>query len=328
MDGRRRLAQSLTRIARLGMRLPPAARRQRAIMSDALFATSLPRSDMQRRLRRIWLAILRVRVPRGVGVAAAALVIAASIAYGIVRGDHVPAIVAALTDTRDQAANAAGFHITTLALSGNVQVGREDVLAIAGVTGRTSLLFVDVEATRERLKTNPWIADASVRKLLPGELQIRITEREPFALWQKDGRLSVIADDGTVLEPYPAPGLGRLPFVVGYGAEKHAKVFLALLDHHPQIRDQVRASIRVSDRRWNLRLHNGLDVRLPETEVARALDRLVALDREMKLISRDIAAIDLRLPDRVTVRLSPAAAQARWESLKDKKPPAKKAGPA
>jgi cell division protein FtsQ len=45
----------------------------------------------------------------------------------------------------------------------------------------------------------------------------------------------------------------------------------------------------------------------------------VALDREKKILSRDILAIDLRLPDRVTVRLSDAAAAAREEALKDKK---------
>ena len=72
-------------------------------------------------------------------------------------------------------------------------------------------------------------------------------------------------------------------------------------------------------------LMNGLDVRLPDTEIAQALERLVSLDREVKLISRDIVAIDLRLPDRVTVKLSPAAAQARADALKDKKP-AKKGG--
>jgi cell division protein FtsQ len=194
------------------------------------------------------------------------------------------------------------------------------VLAIAGVTGRASLVFLDVEEARERLKTNPWIADATVLKLYPGELQISLKERAPFALWQQDRRVSVIADDGTVLEPYVAPRLLRLPLLVGRGAGARAKDFLALLDRYPDIRDQVRASILVGERRWNLRLRNGLDVRLPEADVASALDRLVALDRDVKLMSRDIVAVDLRLPDRVTVRLSQAAAQVRLDNSKDKKP--------
>jgi cell division protein FtsQ len=266
-----------------------------------------------------WSSLLSTRWPRGVGVGAAAVVILASVGYGAVKGDHVASIVAAMKDARDATANAAGFRIVSVALAGNRHVSREEVLAIAGVTGTTSLVFLDVEETRARLKTNPWIADATVLKLYPGELQIGIKEREPFALWQKDGRVSVIADDGTVLEPYVAPRLIELPLVVGRGAETRAKQFLALLDRYPAMRDFVRASVFVGERRWNLRLKNGIDVRLPETDVAPALERLVALDQEKNLITRDIVAIDLRLPDRVTVRLSEAAAQARIDAAKPKK---------
>jgi cell division protein FtsQ len=279
---------------------------------------------LRRAAQRWWRVILKVHVPRGAGIAATAAVVLAALAYGMVKGDHVPIVIDALKDARDQAAKAAGFRIVSLALSGQQHISREEVLATAGVTGRRSLLFLDVEETRERLKTNPWIADATVLKLYPGELQIHIKEREAFALWQKDGRVSVIAADGTVLEPYVSPRLLRLPLIVGRGADTRANEFLALLDRYPAIREQVRASILVGQRRWNLRLKNGLDVRLPEANVASALERLIALDREAKLLSRDIVAIDLRLPDRVTVRLSEAAAKVRLDDAKDKK--AKKPG--
>jgi cell division protein FtsQ len=275
---------------------------------------------LERAVRRLWSSIVNTRVPRGAGIAASSFIIVASTTYGVVKGDHIPSIIGALADARDQAANALGFRIATLALSGQKHVSREEILAVAGVTGRTSLLFLDVDAAREKLKTNPWVADATVLKLYPGELQIGIKEREAFALWQKDGRISVIAADGTVLEPFVVPGLLRLPRVVGRGAEKQAKTFLDLLARHPDINDQVRAAILVGERRWNLRLRNGIDVRLPEAEVDQALELLSALDREKKLVSRDIVTIDLRLPDRVIVRQSEGAAQARSDALKDKKP--------
>jgi cell division protein FtsQ len=115
--------------------------------------------------------------------------------------------------------------------------------------------------------------------------------------------------------------------VVGRGAAARAKEILTLLDRYPDLRDQVRASVLIGERRWNLRLRNGLDVRLPETEVEPALAALVALDKDKKLITRDIVAIDLRLPDRVTVQLSDVAAAARADALKDKKP-VKKGGSA
>jgi len=285
-----------------------------AMKTRSRFAQSLDR----------WSSLVEARLPRGAGLVAAALLVLASLAYGAVKGDHVATVVAALKDARDQAGNAAGFRIVSIALAGNQHVSREEVLAIAGITGTTSLVFLDVGEARERLKTNPWIADATVLKLYPGEVQIGIKEREAFALWQKDGRVSVIAADGTVLEPYVAPRLVQLPLVVGSGAQARAKEFLALLDRYPALRDFVHAAVLVGERRWNLRLKNGIDVRLPETQVAAALEKLVALDREKNLITRDIVAIDLRLADRITVRLSEAAAQARIDAAKDK--PKKKGG--
>ncbi len=147
-----------------------------------------------------------------------------------------------------------------------------------------------------------------------------ITERDAFALWQRDGKVEVIAEDGTVVEPYAGQHFAKLPLVVGVGAETRAKDFLALLDRYPAIRDQLHAAVLVAERRWNVMLKNGIDVRLPEAEVERALDTLVKLDRDNKILSRDIAAIDLRLLDRVTVQLSDEAAAARAEALKAKSP--------
>jgi len=263
--------------------------------------------------------LARLRPPRGAGVVASALIIFGSIGFGIVRGDHTLQVVEALQDLRDSAANAAGFNITGVALTGNRHMSREEIFATAGVTGHSSLLFLDVADARARLKTNPWIADATVQKLYPDRLQIAITERVAFALWQKDGRIGVIADDGTVLEPYLSRRFVSLPLFVGAGAATRAKDFKALIERYPDIRDQLRAAVLVSERRWNLRLKSGIDVELPEDGIAQALDRLVALDRDKKLLSRDITLVDLRLPDRVTVRQSDAAAAAREEALKPKK---------
>src|SRR5579872_7410356 len=276
---------------------------------------------------RRWLArIVRLPPRRGVGIAASLLLVASALSYGVIKGQHLPEVIDWGKDARDAAANSLGFRIAEVSLSGEKEVSREEILATAGVTGRASLLFLDADAARARLMANPWIADAAVLKLYPDRLQITITERHAFALWQKDRHVQVIAADGTVLEPYVENRYLRLPLVVGKGAERQAKEFLAVIDRYPSIRSAVRASILVADRRWNLRLQNGIDVELPETDTAAALERLVVLDRDKKLLSRDIALVDLRLPDRVTVRLSDAAALARDDALKPKKP--KKGGSA
>ena len=268
------------------------------------------------------------RLPRGLGVAATVILLIGAGMFGVIKGGHADNVVDAFQDTRNALANAVGFRITSVVISGRNQLTQDEILAVGGVNGRSSLLFLDAATVRDRLKGDPWIADATVQKLYPGRLQIDITERKPYALWQQEGRLSVIAEDGTVLEPYVANRFNLLPLVVGEGAQERAHAFLDLLANYPNIRNQTRAIILVGERRWNLRLTNGMDVRLPETGVETALATLVKLDGQEQLLSRDITSIDLRLPDRLTVRLSEDAAKARADAIAAASKPKRKAGDA
>jgi cell division protein FtsQ len=270
----------------------------------------------QRKSRTFFL--LEQLTPRGAGAVATLLILGGSAVFGAIKGGHVQEMADALRDTRDALANSAGFRIASVTINGRKQLSQDEVLAIGGVSGKRSLLFLDAADVRDRLKANAWIADATVLKLYPDKLAIDITERSAFALWQDDKHVSVIAEDGAVLEPFVARRFTSLPLVVGKGAETRARDFLNVVANYPKIRDAVKAIVFVGERRWNLRLASGLDVRLPETGVTEALDRLSKLDQDDHLLSRDIVAIDLRLPDRVTVRLSDEAAQARADALKAK----------
>jgi cell division protein FtsQ len=320
MDGAGRLARSL-RSLRPRTDLKAAALGVAVLLREQLgFKRARAKPRPEREPQPHWLlAWLERHLPRHAGVIATMLLLLGSAGFGIVRGGHVEELTSALSDTRNAIANAAGFRITSVIINGRRQLTQDEVLAVGGVTGRSSLLFLDPAAVRDKLKADPWIADATVLKLYPGQLQINISERSAFALWQLDGRLSVIADDGAVLEPYVTRRFLTLPLVVGKGAETRARDFLALLARYPQVRAATRAVVFVGERRWNLRLKDGLDIRLPEHDVGNALAELSKLDKEDRLFSRDIVAIDLRLSDRVTVQLSEAAAKAREEQLKDKK---------
>jgi cell division protein FtsQ len=323
MDGGGRFAEPLTAPGPSRPFAGSSAKRRRRVRAARAAPFAFVRSTgigaFERKLNDCSAAIIALNLPRGCGLAASVLIILSSIVYGAVRGGHLTTVGALIDEARGAMAGTAGLRVEVVALSGQKQLSRDDVLTSAGVTDNTSLLFFDVSAARARLKSNPWIADATVQKLYPDQLQISITEREPFALWQRNGQVWVISSDGIVLEPFTAQRFTNLPLVVGEGAEIRAKEFTALLDRYPEIRELVRACILVAERRWNLRLRNGIDVRLPESDVARALDQLAKLNRDHKLISRDVTAIDLRLPDRVTVRLSDAAALAREEALKSRK---------
>ena len=301
MEGRGRVAQSL---------------RLKRRASSGLWA----RSYDWRWLRpvRRWVGVLvNLNVPRGAGSSAAALLLLASVSYGVVRGGHEAQIAENVQDLCDAAANELGFRISEIALAGGHEVSRDEVLMLAGISDHSSLLFLDAAGARARLMANPWIENAAVLKLYPDRLRIEIKERKPFALWQRDGRIALIAADGTVLEPSVPARFSTLPLVVGKGAEQTARDFLNVVARFPMIAQLTEASVLVAERRWNLHLKNGVEVLLPEGETDQALRILVDLDRSKKLLSRDIVAVDLRLPDRVTVRQSDAAAAAREQALKD-----------
>src|SRR5215475_2347848 len=301
MEGRGRLAQSLNSKRRLSFASWPYSYEWRWI----------------RPLRRWGMLLVNLKVPRGAGSSAAAVLLLASTSYGAVRGEHVPQIVANVQDFCDAAANGLGFQISEVALAGEHQVDRGEILALVGVTDRSSLLFLDAARARARLLTNPWIAEATALKLYPDRLRIEIRERLPYALWQKDGRVALIAADGTVLETVAPSRFGNLPLVVGKGAEQSAQNFLALIARYPTIAHATVASVLVAERRWNLHLKGGVEILLPEREPEQALRTLIDLERSDRLLSRDIVAIDLRLPDRVTVRQSEGAAAVREQALKD-----------
>jgi cell division protein FtsQ len=337
MDGRRRLAQPVKGTP--GARTPAKPRSRpsdatphwRSQLSQlggplrGIGAAFSARLDLI--LHRVAMRVSRLK-PRYFGATACVFIILGSAAYGTVKGDHLSVAIDALRDMRDATANAAGFHIANLTIIGRRQMSEAEVLAAAGVTERSSLLFLDVEAARQKLESTPWIAQATVRKLYPGHLEITVQERDAYALWQKAGKLFIIAADGAVLAPVDERAIPPLPLVVGPGAAPKAREFLELLGRYASLRSEMRAAVLVADRRWNLKLKSGLDIRLPETGIAQALDTVVALDRDKKLLSRDITGIDLRLADRVTVRLSDEAAAAREQSAKEREKKKKKGGPA
>ncbi|WP_420965636.1 cell division protein FtsQ/DivIB [Bradyrhizobium sp. B120] len=332
MDGAGRLTRSLRSLG-------PQADLKAAAIGAAMLLREYVGAYLARRRRRParrpqmidreppnrYILLVERYLPRRIGLVATLAILFGSLGFGIVRGGHLEEFTTALSDTRNALANSAGFRITTVGINGRKQLSQDEVLAIGGVNGRSSLLFLDADTVRAKLKANPWIADATILKLYPGRLQIDIVERTAFALWQQNGRLSVIASDGAVLEPYVSRRFLNLPLVVGKGADVRAQDFLALLDRYPHVRSVTKAAIFVGERRWNLRLKDGLDVRLPENDVGNALAALSKLDKDEKLFSRDIVAVDMRLPDRLIVQLSEEAGKARDELFKDKKSK-KKAG--
>lgn len=232
--------------------------------------------------------------------------------YGLVLGGHLHQV------TSDTTA-ALGFDVHAVTISGHTYMRERDILDILGLEPGVSLVTFDVASAHKTLLREPWVESASVRKIYPGKLKIELEEREPFAIWQRGRVVSIVDSEGLVLDDFDENLHGSLPFLVGHGAQRQGAAFLAMLEEFPALKSRVRASMLHSERRWDVLLDNAITVKLPETDLRSALVRLSQLDEEKAILSKDIVSIDMRLDDRLVMRLSDEAMVNRKAALERRK---------
>jgi cell division protein FtsQ len=241
--------------------------------------------------------------------------IGTSISYGAVRGGGYAAFVEQYGTPADMVARNIGFAISAVTITGQSGLTESEVLEASGINPKNSLAFLDVAEVREHLRAVPLVKEASVRKLYPDRVLIEIIERQPYALWQQDGQVSVVAADGTAIDTMRDGRFADLPFVVGAGANTHLPDYLALIAKAGDLKSKIRAGIFVSGRRWTLSTTNGVEVMLPEINPEAALVALAALERDARVLEKDVISLDLRQPDRLIARLSEEAAAQRADTL-------------
>ncbi len=235
--------------------------------------------------------------------------------YGAQLNGQYAAFVRDYGQPRDLAARALGFGVDAVTIAGQIELGEAQILDVAGVNPRESLLFLDVAEMRRKQLALPLVKNVSVRKLFPDRLVIEVIERQPYGLWQKDGAVSINAADGAPIDPLHDEKFAKLPFVVGEGANLRIDDFIALLDAAGDIREKIRAGILVSQRRWTLKMTSGLEVMLPEADPKAAIERLARLEQDYRILGKDVVSLDLRVPGKIYVRLTEEAAEAREAKL-------------
>lgn len=272
-------------------------------------AKSKSRKPARRRAPPRWLKpVLR---------AAAAALAAGAVIGGLWWFDHTghTTAVARWFDTTVTKVGAGfGLSVREVLVQGRTESDRAAVLKAIGTTRGEPILSFDPQTAKARLEALPWVRKASVERRLPDTIFVRLDERKPFALWQKDGQLALVDREGEVVQHTGLERFGQLPLIIGDGAPAHAPALFAILATEPELRNRITAMTRVADRRWSLTFDNGIELHLPEQDVGRAWAKFAQLERNQGLLSRDIAVVDLRLPDRLVVRLSPDAARPKQES--------------
>jgi cell division protein FtsQ len=249
-----------------------------------------------------------VAIPRYAATMMTAGFLAVTGIYGAIVGGHAPAVLQAITAR-------SGFAVDDVRMAGNKETSEIDVLGQLQLDGWTSLIGFDADAARQRISQMPWVQSASVRKIYPDVLEVDIVEKKPLAIWQHGQQLSLIDADGKIIVRFNHQRYATLPLFIGQGANVRAAEFTARIAQTPELSARVKAFIRVADRRWDLRLENGVTIRLPEHGENAAISEIAALDRSQGILSRDLMVVDMRLDDRLVVKLTPEAVTRREAAL-------------
>ncbi|MBT4935087.1 MAG: FtsQ-type POTRA domain-containing protein [Rhodospirillaceae bacterium] len=198
-----------------------------------------------------------------------------------------------------------GFTVEDVLVVGRSQTTREELMKAVRLARGAPILAYDLEEARRRIEVLPWIGSASVERMLPDTILLSVVERQPLALWQSQGRFSLIDHMGKVILNQSIERFSDLLVVVGEDAPKNAAALLDVLQTQPQLMDLAKSAVRVGERRWNVRLRGDIDVRLPAEHAAAAWSRLAEYESRHGILSRDVKVLDLRLPDRLIVRKTP-----------------------
>lgn len=205
----------------------------------------------------------------------------------------------------------AGLEVQEVLVEGRNETDRAAVMAAIQVKRGDPIMKFDPEAARAGLERLRWVATATVERRLPDTVFVKLDERRPMALWQRDGKLALIDRDGEVLTERELGRYNNLLQIIGADAPKHAQELLGHLGTVPALFKRVNAATRIGGRRWDLHLSNGVIVRLPESDIGGALHHLADQEAKQPVLDRDIVAVDLRMPDRLVIQTSTTAAQRR-----------------
>lgn len=241
------------------------------------------------------------RVTRWAATSAAVVAVAAPVYWAISSGWIVETVEAAHRGLLQTTA-ASGFALREIRVEGRGETAVADILSAVGANRGDPILGIDIDAVRQRLEALPWIETASVERRFPDQLIVSVTEAEPMALWQRSQKLFLVSRDGAVIETANLGKYAKLLIIVGEDAPKKAQDLFDILAQEPDLRTHVTAAVLVGKRRWNIRMDNDVDVKLPEDGALEAWRHFADLNRQDNLLDKDITVVDLRQADRVVVR--------------------------
>ncbi|MBW8708778.1 MAG: FtsQ-type POTRA domain-containing protein [Alphaproteobacteria bacterium] len=196
----------------------------------------------------------------------------------------------------------AGFGISEIHITGNRRTPYRQVLEVLGMRPGQSIFSADLWSAQNRLSRLDWIASAELHRRYPDAIYVSLVEKRPFALWQPpanakgEAPITVVERNGRPITSREVENFRHLPKLVGAGAPAAAADLVDAVQAKRAIAARIAAYSRISMRRWNLILDDGVVVQLPETGWQKQLDALEHLIIDNSILERDVTQIDLRSP--------------------------------
>jgi cell division protein FtsQ len=252
--------------------------------------TSTPRH------RRFWMA----------SSFAAALLLGGAAFLAVSRFGTLPAS-APVSAHIDELMIMAGLGVEEVHIAGHAYTDDREIFAALELGRPTSLLRYNPEAARRRVEALSWVRRATVARVLPNAVEVRIAERTPIAVWLRGNSASLVDAEGRELARVAPSTQQALPRISGAGAPEAASSLIAALREHPSLAARVLVSERFGQRRWSLNLDNGSRIHLPAEGETAALARLMKLADSARLLNEPGRVVDLRIEDRIAVAPRQAA---------------------
>ena len=194
-----------------------------------------------------------------------------------------------------------GLELQTIEVQGRAHTSKDVLMAVSELTLGQPMLTISLPDLHDRLSTIGWVKEVAIERRMPSTIRLILTERVPMALLQTEGGHRVIDKDGEIISGADPSAFGHLTVVAGSSAGPNAAPLLNILRTEPELFAEVWAVTYQSERRWDVHLRNGIRVRLPETDPRTAWSRLAIIDHSKQITDRDLAVIDLRVPDQMIV---------------------------
>lgn len=255
------------------------------------------------RMQRLWLTPF-VRTALRVGLPA--FVLTFGVGLYLADQDRRAAIGTIYTDLREKVKNRPEFLVKLLAVEGASPDLSEAVRATLALPLPQSSLDLDLEAARAKIGQLQAVGSVDVRVQSGGILQVTIQEREPAFVWRNGAGVWLVDDTGIrIAEIEGRNDRADLPLIAGEGADKAIKEARDILTSAGPLLPRLRGLVRMGERRWDIVLDRDQRIMLPTVAPVAALERLIALDQAQDVLARDVAAVDLRLQARPSLRLAP-----------------------